>query len=172
MKTALHLILGGLLVPGTILLVVPGLLVWLYPIELPNPTLVRYWFAKVMLPVGLVLMGTATAQFVVSGRGTPAPWAPPQDLVTTGLYAYMRNPMMIGMLLMLGGEALLLASNAIGVWCAVVAPLVSAHTRFIEEPAMHAKFGDAYSTYKSNVPGWLPRFKAWTTPDQPTPSDL
>jgi len=162
MKTALHLILGGLLVPGVVLLLVPGILVWLYPVELPNPTLVRYWFAKVMLPTGLVLMGTAAAQFVVTGRGTPAPWAPTQQLVTTGLYAYVRNPMMLGMLLMLGGEALLVASHAIGVWFAVVAPLVIAHTRFIEDPALNAKFGDAYSTYKSNVPAWFPRFSAWT----------
>jgi len=115
-----------------------------------------------MLPTGLVLMGTAAAQFVVTGRGTPAPWAPTQHLVATGLYAYVRNPMMLGMLLMLGGEALLVASHAIGVWFAMVAPLVIAHTRFIEERALHARFGETYSAYKAGVPAWFPRFSAWT----------
>jgi len=162
MKTALHLLLGGLLVPGVVLLVVPGLLVWLYPIELPNPTLARYWFAKVMLPSGLVLMGTATAQFVVTGRGTPAPWAPPQELVTTGLYAYVRNPIMLGMLLMLGGEALLIASEAIGVWFALVATVTLAYTHLIEDRTLHARFGETYSAYKAGVPAWFPRFSAWT----------
>ncbi|HEY9081190.1 isoprenylcysteine carboxylmethyltransferase family protein [Magnetovibrio sp.] len=171
MKTALHLILGGLLLPGVVLLLVPGILVWLYPIELPNPTLVRYWFAKVMLPGGLVLMGTCAAQFVVTGHGTPAPWAPPKKLVTSGLYAYVRNPMILGMLLMLGGEALLIASHAIGIWFAMVATVIVAYVHLIEERGLQARFGDAYATYKANVPAWFPRFKAWAAPDQPDPSD-
>lgn len=170
-KTTLHTLLGGLILPGIVLLLVPGLLVWLYPIELPHPNLVRYWFAKVMLPLGLVIMGTATAQFIVEGRGTPAPWAPPQKLVTSGLYAYVRNPMLIGMLMMSAGEALLVASTAIGVWFGLVtvASLVGYYA--LEQPRLTRRFGDAYTTYAANVPAWRPRLKGWVAePTQPDPS--
>jgi len=165
MKTVLHLLLGGILLPGMVLLVVPGILVWLYPIELPSPTLVRYWFSKVLLPAGFVTMGVTTAQFVIEGHGTPAPWAPPKKLITTGLYAYVRNPMILGMLLMLGGEALLIASVPIGIWCALVTLAVLAHIHLFEENGLYKRFGEDYLTYRANVPAWLPRLKAWTPTD-------
>lgn len=160
------------MVPGVVLLLVPGLLVWQFPIELPNPTVVRYWFAKVMLPGGFVLMGVTTAQLVIHGKGTPTPWAPPQKLVTTGLYAYVRNPMFLGMLLMSGGEALLVASTAIGIWCALVTVSVLAFVRWVEEPVLAKRFGEAYHTYKAAVPAWRPRLSAWSpAPTPPVPSD-
>lgn len=171
-QTTLHTLLGGLVLPGIVLLLVPGLLVWLYPIELPHPNLVRYWFAKVMLPLGLVIMGTATAQFIVEGHGTPAPWAPPQKLVTSGLYAYVRNPMLIGMLMMSAGEALLVASTAIGVWFGLVTVASWVIYHALEHPRLTQRFGDAYTTYAANVPAWLPRLKGWVTqPTQPDPLD-
>jgi protein-S-isoprenylcysteine O-methyltransferase Ste14 len=54
--------------------------------------------------------------FVQVGRGTPAPWDPPQRLVVEGPYRYVRNPMISSALMMLAGEVLLLGSWPIAVW--------------------------------------------------------
>ena len=47
-----------------------------------------------------------SALFVTTGRDTPAPWAPPQRLVVRDFYRHVRNPMIMGVLLMLGAESL------------------------------------------------------------------
>lgn len=92
------------------------------------------------------------------------PWAPTQKLVTTGLYAYVRNPMILGMVLMVGGEALLIASAPIGIWAGIISAIMVIQIHLIEENALYKRFGEDYLTYRANVPAWLPRFKAWTPP--------
>jgi len=51
--------------------------------------------------------------------GTPAPWAPPKNLVVSGPYCYVRNPMISGVLFVLGAECLLLGSWALALWLAM-----------------------------------------------------
>ena len=47
------------------------------------------------------------ARFALEGLGTPAPIAPPQKLVVTGLYRYVRNPIYIAVVAVIFGQALL-----------------------------------------------------------------
>src|SRR4030042_1278179 len=70
--------------------------------------------------VGLVLLlaGACMAlwcmwDFWRTGHGTPAPIDPPKALVVRGLYTYIRNPMYVGVLLVVAGEAILFASWSI-----------------------------------------------------------
>ena len=49
-----------------------------------------------------------TARFALQGRGTPAPWAPPERFVERGSYRFVRSPMYLGVLLLIVGQALLL----------------------------------------------------------------
>src|SRR5688572_1958574 len=71
-------------------------------------------------PVGLLLLVTGTLgllwcvrDFYVRGKGTLAPWSPPQRLVIVGLYRHSRNPMYVCVLLVLLGWALASAKSSL-----------------------------------------------------------
>lgn len=112
----------------------------------------------VMLGVaGVVLQAWCILLFQRLGGGTPSPAFPPQRLVTTGPYAWVRNPMNWGELLVfLGlagwfGSALLAAYAALG-W-------VAFHTFIVkwEEPRLIRTFGADYTQYRDTVPRWRPK---------------
>src|SRR5215475_13870170 len=44
-------------------------------------------------------------RFALDGLGTPAPIAPPQKLVVTGLYRYVRNPIYTAVVAVIFGQA-------------------------------------------------------------------
>jgi protein-S-isoprenylcysteine O-methyltransferase Ste14 len=99
----------------------------------------------------------AFARFVAEGRGTPAPVAPTQFLVTGGLYRRVRNPMYVAVTGAIVGQALLLGrlgllAYALVVW-AVCATFVALH----EEPALRRRYGASYEAYRAAVPAWVPR---------------
>jgi protein-S-isoprenylcysteine O-methyltransferase Ste14 len=95
--------------------------------------------------------------FAMKGRGTPAPFDPPQELVARGLYAHVRNPMYVGVMLILGGEALLFAARTLLWYAAVVFVCFNLFVLLYEEPTLRRKFGAAYERYCAAVPRWLPR---------------
>jgi len=103
--------------------------------------------------------------FYVSGKGTLAPWAPPERLVVVGLYQYTRNPMYIGVLINVTGIALLFASPLIAVYLAGMA--FSFHRRVIrnEEPWRASQFGAEWQAYSKGVSRWLPRMNPWRSGD-------
>lgn len=160
----LNMFVALLVLPALILGAVPGVLIHLYGFAAPHPYDVGYWFSKVMLPGGLVLAGLSVAALAVHGRGMPAPWSPPSALVVRGPYKYVRNPMMLGYLTMLGGEALILSSPSIGLWCAACIASITLYEMLAEEPALEKRFGGDYRLYKQNVGRWLPRLSGWTAP--------
>ena len=59
-------------------------------------------------------------RFAVQGLGTPAPVAPPQHLVTTGLYRYVRNPMYLSVVTAILGQASLLGDWRLSSYGALV----------------------------------------------------
>src|SRR5215470_2353914 len=76
-----------------------------------------------MVVAGLPVLLDSFARFSIQGLGTPAPVAPPQNLVVTGLYRYVRNPMYVAVLLLILGQGLLFGSvnlleYGIAVWLA------------------------------------------------------
>jgi protein-S-isoprenylcysteine O-methyltransferase Ste14 len=113
----------------------------------------------VILCSGLALFLWCLSLFITKGRGTIAPWDPTKQLVVSGPYRLMRNPMITGVALVLLGEALLFGSAAIGLWFLFF--LVINHAYFIlsEEPGLEKRFGKAYRTYRAVVPRWLPRMR-------------
>jgi protein-S-isoprenylcysteine O-methyltransferase Ste14 len=113
----------------------------------------------VLLAVGLVLLLWCVRDFYVAGKGTLAPWEPPQHLVVVGLYRFVRNPMYVAVLTIVLSWGLVFGS----VWLAVylVALAVGFHLRVVlhEEPWLRRQFGDQWATYASSVPRWLPRLR-------------
>jgi protein-S-isoprenylcysteine O-methyltransferase Ste14 len=118
------------------------------------------WLGVGLFLVGLPLLGDAVARFVMQGRGTPAPVAPPRQLVVTGLYRYVRNPMYLGVLSMILGQALVLGSRAILAYGLCVALASHLFVVLYEERTLRKRFGAEYEAYCKEVHRWLPRWRA------------
>jgi len=168
---ALHLILAFFLFPVQILIVVPLLLIWHFGIEIRGDLYLGFWLAKPLIPLGFGIAGYCVTLFFIEGEGSPAPWLPPTKLMVTGPYRYVRNPMNIGVLLILTAQALLFTSLPIAIWLATLIVVYTLLFIFVEEPALEKRFGDDYVLYKANVRRWLPRFPGWTAPWLPVEGD-
>ncbi len=114
-----------------------------------------------LIATGLIVLVQAFARFVSEGLGTPAPVAPPQQLVIGGLYRYVRNPMYLAVLAIIVGQALALGQLGLLVYGGVVALAFISFVRGYEEPNLREKFGPAYDAYRRAVPGWWPRRRPW-----------
>jgi protein-S-isoprenylcysteine O-methyltransferase Ste14 len=107
------------------------------------------------LAAGFTLLLWCVHDFYVSGKGTLAPWSPPRNLVTVGLYRYTRNPMYVAVTMMLTGWAVSFWSPTLAIYTGIV--MLAFHLRVIfgEEPWLARAHGDAWNEYKSKTPRWL-----------------
>lgn len=83
---------------------------------------------------------------------------PPRKLVVQGLYSCVRNPMYVGVLAVLVGEAMFFASLALLQMAGIMFLLFHLFIVFYEEPALKRQFGESYRRYCAAVPRWLSRF--------------
>src|SRR5918999_30638 len=149
------------LAPGFVAGVVPW---WLTRWQVRDP--LPYWAPLRILGVILIVAGVsvlihAFVRFVVEGRGTPAPVAPTERLVVGGLYRYVRNPMYLGVLAAIVGQALVLGQPRLLGYALVLFGVVAAFVRWYEEPVLSRRFGAQYHEYRRAVPAWWPRRRAW-----------
>jgi protein-S-isoprenylcysteine O-methyltransferase Ste14 len=77
--------------------------------------------------------------------------------VARGLYRWMRNPMYVGVLSVVLGEALLYEAPILAGFAAVAFTFFHLFVVLYEEPVLREKFGEAYERYRKTVPRWLPR---------------
>ena len=126
------------------------------------------WLAVPLKILGIALIVVAAAaligafvRFVVEGLGTPAPVAPPEQLVVGGLYRYVRNPMYVAVLACIIGQFLVLGQPVLLLYAALAFMAVFAFVRLYEEPTLTSRFGDSYREYRDAVPGWWPRLRPW-----------
>jgi len=117
--------------------------------------------AVLLIFVGVPGVVDSFARFAVEGLGTPAPVAPPQKLVVTGLYRYVRNPMYVSVVAIILGQALLFGDWRLIVYGAIFWLACHAFVLGYEEPALRRKFGAQYEAFCANVPRWLPRITPW-----------
>jgi len=152
--TALKTAIFTIIMPGTVTVYLPyGLL------SLPSPPLPLGIFRYLGVP--LILLGAAIYfrcawDFSFAGRGTPAPIDPPKELVVKGLYRYARNPMYVGILTLLFGEALFFASLRLFAYAGLIFLSFNLFITLYEEPALRRKFGESYQQYCNRVPRWIP----------------
>ena len=155
MKPLLQTLAFTIVVPGS----VAGYIPWLLRAHpAPRPTTLTLSSGIVLIAFGVAVYAhTAFWGFAFRGRGTPAPIAPTQDLVISGLHRYVRNPMYIGVLLIVVGQAVLFDSRTVLLYAAFLWLAFHVFVLLYEEPALHKQFGPEYDNYKQRVPRWLPK---------------
>jgi protein-S-isoprenylcysteine O-methyltransferase Ste14 len=117
--------------------------------------------SAVLIAAGLVPLLESIARFIFVGRGTLMPAVPTEHLVVSGLYRYARNPMYIGVITAVAGEALLFRSRHMLIYAGIVWLIMHAFVCLYEEPRLARTFGDEYQTFRKNVPRWIPRLRPW-----------
>jgi protein-S-isoprenylcysteine O-methyltransferase Ste14 len=147
--------------PGTVVGLIPWLITqWQFQSPVPGWDAARV-VGAVLVAAGLVPAVSAFAEFVKAG-GTPVPAAPTERLVVSGFNRYVRNPMYVGMLLMIIGQALLFGTLWLLAYAAASWAVPAAFVRFYEEPTLARTYGAEYEEYRRAVPAWLPRLRPWT----------
>jgi len=115
----------------------------------------------VLIALGLVPLLESFVRFALEGLGTPAPIAPPQQLVVGGFYRHVRNPMYVGVVAVILGQALLFSDRGVLIYAAIVWLGFHLFVLAYEEPTLSEKFGASYDAFRANVPRWLPRLTPW-----------
>ena len=152
-KTAVFTVL----VPGSVAVLIPQLLDKIRPYpRLPVDPRISRPLGTLSLLVGAVLYFFTATRFGTEGGGTPSPTDEPEELVTGGVYSHSRNPMYVGVLLVILGQALRQRSVTMLWWA--VGCWIGFHNRVIqyEEPHLAEKHGEAFDEYREQVPRWLP----------------
>jgi protein-S-isoprenylcysteine O-methyltransferase Ste14 len=147
-----------LLVPGFLLGIVP---VFVIP-KIPNIVLQTGFWNWLAIPfwiIGIAVVVWCAADFVCKGRGTPVPLDPPKELVVTGLYRYVRNPMYVGVLVIQIGNIVWFGSLAQVVYWFFLFIGFNLFIRANEEPYLYKTFGTRYEAYCRAVPRWIPQLK-------------
>ena len=159
LKTAIFTVVA----PGTIIVYVPSLLVGGFSRPSTGPLT---WLGVIVIALGAAIYFRCAWEFAVRGLGTPAPIAPTKYLVTTALHRYMRNPMYLGVLLVVLGEAALYRSLHVLEYAAFFCVAVHLFVVFYEEPTLRRQFGESYEEYRREVPRWIPTFPGRTSPEK------
>ncbi len=108
------------------------------------------------------LCGRTEISEVLGGHGTLAPVAPPDVLIVTGAYRFVRNPMYLAVVAVIVGQAALLGRVVRLVWAAGFWMAAATFVRLYEEPHLSRRFGDQYAAYRRGVRAWVPRVRPWS----------
>lgn len=158
---------GALLGSALFLVIAPGTLAvyipWVFTRWRIAPPLLGFNAFRIlgalMIAAGLPVLIDSAARFAIQGLGTPIIVAPPQRLVVTGLYRYLRNPMYVAVSLLIFGQALLFASTSLLEYGIIIWLAFFAFVLLYEEPTLRRKFGEEYRLYCARVPRWIPRLR-------------
>ena len=144
-------------VPGT----VAGYVPWRLREGATAVTGFEEWAALAVIAIGVTIyLHTAFWGFALIGGGTPAPIAPTKILVVKGLHRVVRNPMYMGVALVIGGQAWFFHSLRIFIYMLCMLTVAHLFVVFYEEPTLRRQFGEEYERYRATVPRWIPKFRA------------
>jgi protein-S-isoprenylcysteine O-methyltransferase Ste14 len=146
-------LLFAVVVPGAVAVYIPSTLLG-RPLDL-RPADAIGFIGLVLVAFGICLLCFCLWNFALVGLGTPAPFDPPKRLVMRGPYRWTRNPMYVGMISILVGEAVMERSVVLAEYAVVVLIGFFAFVVLYEEPTLRAKFGAAYDEYRERVPRWI-----------------
>ena len=152
--TALKSILFFILAPGTVAGFIP--LALLRKGSQVETGFLSYLAFPLWL-IGFAMLVWCFWDFVQKGKGTPAPIEPPKELVVSGLYNHVRNPMYVGVTSILIGHFLWFGFWNLLIYAAVIVLAFHSFVTLYEEPNLRQRFGAAYEAYCQRVPRWIPR---------------
>jgi protein-S-isoprenylcysteine O-methyltransferase Ste14 len=115
----------------------------------------------VLILAGLPGLVDSFARFALQGLGTPAPVAPTRNLVVTGLYRHVRNPIYVAVVAIILGQATLFGDWRLIVYGALLWLAFHVFVVAYEEPTLEQTFGSEYEAYRAAVPRWIPRITPW-----------
>lgn len=161
--TLIRTIIFTILIPGTVAVYIPRWLMQMYPVRFE----IGEWQygGLLLMSVGFGFYLVSAIAFLIEGGGTPAIWftkpfksligEEPTKVVRGKLYQFTRNPMYIGVVTFVLGEALwyeigVLLAYSIVLWFCFHFVVV-----YIEEPHLREKMGKQYEEYCRTVPRWI-----------------
>jgi protein-S-isoprenylcysteine O-methyltransferase Ste14 len=153
--------LSGKLLPARALaafIALPGMVAFVVPVWIGTSArhpLGHPAYGAPMLCLGTVLLLWCVREFYRAGRGTLAPWDPPTHLVTSGPYRFSRNPMYLGVEVILVGWCTLWGSRTLLLYTLLVMIAVYLRVRLAEEPWARRRFGAEWEAYEAKVPRWI-----------------
>jgi len=110
--------------------------------------------------MGIFLITWSLFHFI-KAKGTPVPFNPPPGLVTTGPYAYSRNPMLTGIFILLFGLSMLLQSISLGfLFNPMFVAINVLELKTIEKPELEKRLGKDYDDYRKRTPMFIPRLSS------------
>jgi protein-S-isoprenylcysteine O-methyltransferase Ste14 len=166
--------LGFLVFGSTLAVVIVGGLYTDRWLGLPPvlPGIVGTVAGVLFLITGGWLCGWCVVRFL-KARGTPVPLNPPDELIVSGPYAWVRNPMLTGVFGALVGLGLLLHSLGLAlIWTPAYAVVHMAELKRVEEPELARRFGAVYEDYRARVPMFIPRLRRYRAPGEPSDTRL
>ena len=152
-----------LILPGNVLITIPFLIFLFtrnsYSYYLANPHSFLFYIAMLFLALGLLLTIWSVRTFYTrGGEGTPGPWRPVSNLIISGPYRYVRNPMILGVVDLLLFESALFASISLLLWAIVFFVGNIIYFKTFEEKELIKRFGADYENYRNEVPMLFPKF--------------
>ena len=150
----LKTLLFTVLVPGTVAGLIPAWIRGGWGLRGPAWATV---VGGVVLAIGVAVYLWCAWDFATAGRGTPLPQDPPRALVVRGLYRYSRNPMYVGVMAAVLGQAVWARSAGLFEYSAFLAAAFHLRVVVFEEPYLRRTFGAAYDAYVAAVPRWFGR---------------
>ena len=114
-----------------------------------------------LLAVAVLVLIRNFVRFVVEGRGTPSPVMQTERLIVGGDYRFVRNPMYLGVIGAILGQAMIFGSFALVLYGLAVWAAMATFVRWYEEPVLLERYGDQYERYRRAVRAWLPRLRPW-----------
>ncbi len=167
MRAFLHVLAAGgvflFLIPEVVFAVRPG---HTWDALLSEPLWLRNLELQAIALLGVV-GASAVQEFAQRGNGTPIPYDPPKQLVVSGIYRYISNPMQLSCAIVTTAWGCVLRSP----WLAAAGIMSFLYSLGLaawdEGDDMKVRFGKPWEEYRNNVRAWRPRLVPWHAPERP-----
>jgi protein-S-isoprenylcysteine O-methyltransferase Ste14 len=145
--------------------IIPGLIICLESTILSVPLISRsknlVIAGAILIWLGFFVLIKTSVVFIKFGKGTIMPWDPTKEFILVSPYTFVRNPMIMSVIIILIGEAILFGSIGTAVLAVLNFVINTIYFKYSEEPGLVERFGNEYKEYMLNVPRWIPRLKPW-----------